>query len=155
MPATMDLFQKAAGRRSGLGRVGHNGVSSIFGCSFGGRPTGRGIGRARRHDRQREHEIEVVVGLDAVEALEVAAFAVVDDDMLAVGPLKCPNRRHHPTAAAQPVARFHCVDVARVEAVGAMVAMMPAAGQRPYESLAVAAGETLILWAGPGGALRP
>ena len=36
-----------------------------------------------------------------------------------------------------------------------MVAMMAAAGQRPDESLAVAAGETLILGPGPGGALRP
>ena len=51
-------------------------------------------------------------GLDAIEALGAAAVAQVDDDVLAVGPLKRADGRHHPAAAAQPVARLHGIHMA-------------------------------------------
>jgi hypothetical protein len=52
------------------------------------------VGRAGWQHGQREHKIKVVVGGDAVEALEATAQAAMDEDMLAVGPLEGANGFH-------------------------------------------------------------
>jgi len=98
----------------------------------------------RRQHRQREHEVEVVVGGDAVEALEAAAETAMYDDMLAIGPLERPNRGHQRAARAGAVAGAPRVHMLRVQAERAVIAVPPATGHRPDEALAVAALEALV-----------
>ena len=79
------------------------------------------------------------------------------EHVLAVGALERADGGHHPAAGAGAVAGAFGVDVAGVEAVGAVVAVMSAAGQRADKSLAVAAGEAIVNWPTPlvstGGAI--
>src|SRR5258708_35729988 len=103
-----------------------------------------GAGGARRDDGQCEHEMEVVVGADAVEALEAAAEAAVDDAVLAVGALEGADGRHQGTAGGCAVAGAPVVHMAGVEAVRAVVALAAAARQRSDETLAVAAAKALL-----------
>lgn len=95
------------------------------------------------HFRQGQNQIEIVIGGDAVEALEVAAQAAVHQDILAVWSLEIANRGHSAAASARTISFAH-IDMARVEAEGAVVAMMPTRRQGADETTAIAALENLF-----------
>ncbi len=88
-------------------------------------------GAARRDLRQREHALEIVVGRDAAVALEPAGQAAVDDHVLAFRPGESADRRHQSTTVARAIARRIAVHVARVQAVGAVIAMLASGDGRP------------------------
>jgi len=125
------------------------------------------VGRAGWQHGQREHKIEVVVGGDAVEALKTAAQTAMDEHMLAVGPLEGADGFHQPTTGASAISRCRGVDVARVEAEGAMVAVVTTTRQRANKAAAVPTGEAVggsmggarstrrVAWVGTLGRLRP
>jgi hypothetical protein len=71
------------------------------------------------------------------------------EHVLAVGTLERADGGHHPAAGAGAVAGALGVDVAGVEAVGAVVAVMSAAGERADEAMAVATGEAIVGWPTP------
>ena len=97
--------------------------------------------------RQRQYDIEVVVGCDAAVALEAATQAAVDDAMLALRPRECGERFHEAAAVARAVARRAIVDVTRVEADGAVVALA-SAGRRQADHGAAAAAAEFVAVAG-------
>src|SRR5215469_1988890 len=101
-------------------------------------------GAARRQHGQRQHQVEVVVGGDTIEALEAAAQAAVDDHVLAAQPLERPDRRHQRAAGARAIPGARPVHVARVETERTVVAVVAATGQRPDEAVAVTAGEAIV-----------
>lgn len=71
------------------------------------------------------------------------------ENMLAVEALERADGGHHPAARVGAVAGALGVDMAGVEAIGAVVAVMSAAGQRADKAMAVAAGETVVNWPAP------
>ncbi len=68
----------------------------------------------------------------------------MDDDMLAVGTLEGADGLHERAAGAGAVAGASVIDVARVEAERAVVAVVAATGQWADEFVAVAALEALV-----------
>jgi hypothetical protein len=82
----------------------------------------------RWHYGQAEHKVKVIVGGDAVEALEAAEDTAMDEHMLAVGPLESADGLHEAAAGAGSVAAGGGIDVARPQAERAVIAMMAAAG---------------------------
>ena len=50
--------------------------------------------RSRRHFRQGQNEVEVVIARDTIEALSLAAQAMMYNHILAVWTLKMPNGFH-------------------------------------------------------------
>ena len=66
---------------------------------------------ARLDDRQREHEIEVIVGGDAAVALEAAAEAAVHDHVLALRPREGADGCHGAVAVAGAISRGTGVDM--------------------------------------------
>ena len=118
-------------------------VSSFIGCSsLSALSPARE--RRRRNQRQAQHHQPVVVGGEAVVALAVAAEAAVEHDLLAVGAGERADGRHEGAAVARPVARHLAVDVARVEAVRAVVAVAAAGRQGTDHELAVAAAKLAL-----------
>ncbi len=88
-----------------------------------------------------EDEEGVVVGGDAVVAFEAAAEAAVEDDLFALWPEEAADGGHEGAAGAGAVAHALGVDVAGVEAEGAVVAVAAAADRGADEGFAVAAFE--------------
>jgi len=88
-----------------------------------------------------EDEEGVVIGGDAVVALKAASEAAVEDDLFALGAEEATDGGHEGAAAAGAVAHPGVVDMAGVEAEGAMVAVAAAADRGADERLAVAAFE--------------
>ena len=68
----------------------------------------------------------------------------MDDDVLAIGTLEGADGLHQRATDAAAVAGAAVVDMARVEAERAMIAMVAAAGQWADEAVAVAALEALV-----------
>ncbi len=95
-------------------------------------------------DGQREDEVKVVVGGDAVKALEATAEAEMDDNVLAVGALEGTDGLHERATGPGAVAGAAVIHVAGVEAEWAVVAVVAATGQWPDEFVAVAALEALV-----------
>ena len=85
-----------------------------------------GAAGARRHHRQDQHQGEIIIRRDAVEALKAAAQAAMHQHMLAAGALERANGGHPRATGIEPVARLARVYVARMQAKWAMVAV-PAA----------------------------
>ncbi len=65
----------------------------------------------RRHDRQGQHQDEIVICCDAIEAFDRAPTTAMDDDMLTIGPCEGADRRHDMTAGTQAIARFAIIYV--------------------------------------------
>jgi hypothetical protein len=110
-----------------------------------------GSGSLNRSGLQRwqsQDQLEVVIGCDTVVALEAACQAAVNDHVLAVAAQKRADGRHRSTAAACTVTRHAAVNVLRVEAERAVVAVLASIGNRHNHCLAMAASEVLLL---PGG----
>src|SRR5579859_1104425 len=112
-------------------------------------------GGARRHNRQGQHQLEIIVRRDTVEALEAAAQAPMHDHMLAVWPLERTDRLHHRAARAGTVARAASIHMPRIKTERAVIAVMPSTRQRPDEPLAVAALEALLRRMSTPAKLRP
>ena len=100
--------------------------------------------RARWHLRQRQHQIEIVVGSNTIEPLEAASQALVDNNMLAISPLKHPDGTHQRTAGTRTVPRLLGIHMPRVETVWAVIAVVSTAWQRTHKLVAVAAAEALL-----------
>src|SRR5262249_22491119 len=66
------------------------------------------------------------------------------EHVLAIGALECADGSHHSATGAGAVAGAFRVDVAGVEAIGAVVAVMSTAGQRADEAMAMATGEAIV-----------
>lgn len=112
-------------------------------------------GDARRDNRQPHQHRGIVVGGHPVVPLEPAAEATVDDALLAARPLEHADGRHRRPAGARAVAGRPPVDVARVQAERAMVAV-PAAVQRlSYKHPAAPAAKLLALRPKPRAAVLP
>jgi hypothetical protein len=76
-------------------------------------------------------------------ALGLAAFAPVDEHLLAVSPVEETDRLHQRAAVAEPIARERAIDVPREEAKRAMIAVAPTGQRRSDEGLAPPALELL------------
>ena len=100
----------------------------------GGRPTDTALDQRQPHDRG-----DVVVRGDAAVPLEPATEAAVDDRLLAVAPREDADRRHARAALAGPIARDAPVDVQRVQAGWAVIAVPPAKTERTRMRAAVPA----------------
>lgn len=111
-------------------------------------------GQARLNDWQGQDQGKVVVRGDPVMALEATAQAAVDEDVLALWPGESADRSHEPAAITRAIAGGPPVDVARVEADRAMVAMSTAARRRADQGTAVSAAK-LFAAGGPAPLTRP
>ena len=98
---------------------------------------------ARLHDGQPHHGGEIVVGGDAVVPFEAAAEASMHDGVLALGARKRADGRHGPAAVARSIAGRLAVDVARVEALRAVVAVLASIQGPAYERPAMPAAKLL------------
>ena len=93
---------------------------------------------------QGQHKIEVIVGGDATTALEATAEAAMEQHMLAGAPLEAASGLHAGATIAQAVARLSIIDMARVQAKWAVIAVMPTRGQWRDEAATVLALEDLV-----------
>ncbi len=109
--------------------------------------------RTWRHDRQRKHKVEIVIGGDAVEPFEAAGKAALHQHVFAVGPLECAGRLHQAPAGARAVARDGGIYMQRVEAVGTVVPMVAAAWEWPDRAVTMSTDKALLLRARPRWAL--
>ena len=89
------------------------------------------------HLRQGQHQREIVIRRDAVEALEAAAQAAMHQHVLAAGALKCPDGRHPRATGIQAVARLARIHMARMQTKRAMVAVSPTRRHRCDETATV------------------
>ena len=101
------------------------------------------VGGAGFEHGERQHEVEVIVGGDAAEALDAAGEASVHDHVLAVTAGERADRRHAAAAVAGAIAGRGAVDVAGIEAPGTVVAVVPAGGEGAHERAAVAAAKVV------------
>jgi anti-sigma factor ChrR (cupin superfamily) len=69
------------------------------------------MGRSRLDRWQAQYQVEAVVGGYTVVALEAAAEAAMDDDVLAIAAHESANRRHRPAAGARAVTRHASIHV--------------------------------------------
>ncbi len=83
---------------------------------------------------EQEH---IVVGGEAVVALEAAAEAAMDEHRLAVGPCEARDGDHLRIAVARAVAGAATVHMARTEAERAVIAVLTAADRWPDEGAAM------------------
>jgi hypothetical protein len=83
----------------------------------------------RVEDRQRQNQIEVVVGGDPVVTLDAAPETAMDDDVLAPGTCESGDGRHRGSARARPIAGCFRVDVARIKAERAVIAVASPGGK--------------------------
>ena len=106
---------------------------------------GRPVAEAGGDDGEAHDGGDVVVGGDAVVPLESAAEAAVDEDLLAVGPGEDADRGHARAAVAGSVAGCAPVDVKRMQAPGAVVAVATAEPERPGVHAAMTATESITM----------
>lgn len=105
-------------------------------------------GGARRHQREPEDELEVVIGCDSVVSLEVARQAAVHDRVLAVGTDEGADGLHRTGTGAGAVAGDAPIHVTRVEAIRAVIAVAAPEGNRADHGFAVRATKRLLQIAG-------
>jgi hypothetical protein len=86
---------------------------------------------------------DVVVCCDPVMSLEAAAEAAVHEHLFALGSREDGDWRHARAAIARPVARDAAIDMQRVEAVGAMIAVAPTVLRLAREYAALTASEPI------------
>ena len=98
------------------------------------------LGSHRRQTKQGEW---VVVGRNTIAALNAAAVAAVNDDLLPLQFEEGPDRCHQGAAGTCPVAGPARVDVTRGEAERAMVPVMPTGDGRSDKGATAAALERL------------
>lgn len=134
-PAAPDTRSRATRAYVWSGR----GLLDIIGGGVRDQGEAGGDNGVQAHDQHR-----VVVGGEAVRVFLAAAEAAVQKHLLAITAGEDADRLHQGVALAAPVAGHGVVDVPRVEAVRAMVAMAPARQRRADELLAVAALERLV-----------
>ena len=70
-------------------------------------------------------------------ALAATAITAMDDHMLAVGSLKCPNRAHHRSARALAIAGLVGIDMARMQTRRAMIPVAATRAQGPHHAMTV------------------
>jgi hypothetical protein len=75
---------------------------------------------------ERLHEVEVIVGCNAVVTHHAATETPMDDRVFTVRPNEVTGRRHERSAIAGAVARTPLVKVTRVKTVGAVIALAAA-----------------------------
>jgi hypothetical protein len=119
-------------------RRDHSSTSGVSRCSFDARRPFGGL-HPRLHDSQPHNGSEVVISRDAVVPLEAAAKAAMDDDVLALRTRERTHGRHRCPTRAGTVAGPFAVDVARVQAARAMIAVLATVQRPPYECPAVPA----------------
>lgn len=95
----------------------------------------------RRERWQGQHEVEIVVGGDAVEAFQSARQAAMDEHIFTVWSLEAADGFHAAPAGADPIARSPVIDMTREQAIGAVIAVMRAIGRRADKTMAVPAFE--------------
>ena len=85
--------------------------------------------------------------------LDATAEAAVYDGVLALDARKRANRRHERAATTRAIPRHAVVHMARMEAKGAVVAVLAAKQDRSDDDLAVATAKRLLFRARPGRSL--
>lgn len=109
-------------------------------CPFALRRLKRSL-QSRLHYRQPHHCREVVVRGYPIVALKAASEATMDDGVLSLAAGECSDGRHRSAAVARAVARRFAIDMARIQALRAVVTMLPSIERRSYERPAVPATE--------------
>ena len=98
----------------------------------------------RFDDGQPQHRDEIIVRGDPIVALEPARETAMHQRMLALPAREHAHGRHRSAAIARAVAGRPAIDVPRVEAPRAVVAVHAARWRRAYHRAAVAASELLL-----------
>ena len=103
-----------------------------------------GVLRAGMLDqRQTHYDKWVVIGGDAADAFGVASETAVDDHLLAVPARAKSDRLHQRPALAEAIAGMSEIDMSRMQAERAVIAMPPARNGRTDECAAMPALEGL------------
>jgi hypothetical protein len=98
-----------------------------------------GVGRGVRYERQAHDGERVVVGGDPADAIDLAAEATMDDHLLAVAAGAEPDRFHQAPAFAGAIAGATAIDMPRVQAERAMIAVASTRYRRADEGPAMPA----------------
>ncbi len=86
---------------------------------------------------QGQHQIEIVIGGDAILALDPAFQAGMHQRIFAVGPRKIADRCHRAATGAEAVTWHALIHMPRMQTVGAVIAVPPAAGDKTNHHAAV------------------
>jgi hypothetical protein len=97
-----------------------------------------------RKDRQGQHEVEIVIGSNPIEALEPAAITAVNDYILPAWPLEAANGLHAGSAGAQAISRSPVINVAREQAERTVIAVLRAGSRWTDKTMAMPALERCL-----------
>lgn len=98
----------------------------------------------RRKRWQRKHEVEIVIGCNAVEAFQCAIEAAMDEHKLSITALEGADGFHASPTGAHAISRSPVIDMTREKAKRTVIPMMRARSRWADKTMAVPALEHLL-----------